>query len=669
MNIPITKPYLGKEEFEAAKEVLKSGWLVQGDKVVEFENMTKEIVGSKYAQACSNCTTALHMAVIALGIGRGDKVIVPAYTFVSTPNVVEYERAKVVFADISLETFNIAPNTIWDKIPGVSAIIPVHLFGLCADMGWILEWARREKIAVIEDAACALGSYGPSGNAGNMGDVGCFPYQTNILTDKGKTRIKDVKIGDKVRTVNNGGWGTVTETFKRQYKGLWCKLLFRCARTRDTMSWSLSMTEEHPVLIYRDGYRCWEKAKNLTVDDWVYVNKTKCKVCGRAIPTFWQLCEYCNPAEQEGIKEKISSTKDTGLERPSYHFNHYYQDILPYAEKLAKEGYRVVPIGVAVPDIIAIKDNKVFAYEIEHLIRPKRKLQKYTEETRKYYDDIIWIVEERQRNKKKITTEYVAEDDLVRIKPKAIERYYRKKPTTVFNLEVSGDHTYFAGGIAVHNCFSFHPRKGVTTGEGGMMTMNREELYNKVHALRDFGFGVTDIERHRAGSLELPQVDVLGFNYRLTNIQGAIGVEQMKKYDFIIGGRIKRAEIYNKELKGISWFRPPVVPYGYRHTYQSYCILVGDGYIPGTDAEAYIDKWVGVRQRMMNELKDKGISMRGGTHACHMLDYYAKRYNLIPQDYPNTYVASALLVTIPLFAQMTDDEQQYVIDALKGFKP
>ena len=72
---------------------------------------------------------------------------------------------------------------------------------------------------------------------------------------------------------------------------------------------------------------------------------------------------------------------------------------------------------------------------------------------------------------------------------------------------------------------------------------------------------------------------------------------------------------------------------------------------------------------MMNELKDKGISMRGGTHACHMLDYYAKRYNLIPQDYPNTYVASALLVTIPLFAQMTDDEQQYVIDALKGFKP
>ena len=100
--------------------------------------MTKEIVGSKYAQACSNCTTALHMAVIALGIGRGDKVIVPAYTFVSTPNVVEYERAKVVFADISFETFSIAPNTIWDKIPGVSAIIPVHLFGLCADMGWIL---------------------------------------------------------------------------------------------------------------------------------------------------------------------------------------------------------------------------------------------------------------------------------------------------------------------------------------------------------------------------------------------------------------------------------------------------------------------------------------------------------------------------------------------------
>ena len=389
MNIPITKLYLGEVEVEAVREVLKSGWLVQGDKVEEFESMVKAKVGAKYAVACGNCTEALHMAALALGIGDGDTVAVPAYTFVSTPNTAEYVGAKVKFVDISLETFNIDTDALsrhWKRANYVRAAIPVHLFGLCADMTKIMKWAKAEEAVVIEDAACSLGASCPEGMAGAIGDIGTF---------------------------------------------------------------------------------------------------------------------------------------------------------------------------------------------------------------------------------------------------------------------------------------SFHPRKSVTTGEGGMMTTNRDDLARKVHALRDFGFEITDIERHRSGQTALPQVEMLGYNYRMTNFQGAIGVEQMKKYDYIVGERAKKAEIYNRELAGLDWIRTPVTPEGYKHTYQSYCLLIGGKNLIGLSAEEHIDRWRYVRDRLTNTFKAKGIAIRGGTHACHMLPYYARKYGLKPLDFPNTAIADALLVTIPLFASMTENEQQYVIDAIR----
>jgi len=399
MNIPITKLYLGEEEVEAVREVLKSGWLVQGDKVEQFEDMVKAMVGTRHAVACTSCTTALHMALLSLdvgGIGKRGKVAVPAYTFVATPNVVEYVGGEVVFADIDLETFNIDVDTLRRMDCGdLCTAIPVHLFGLCADMTRIMEWARVGAIIIVEDAACSLGASCPEGMAGACGDIGTF---------------------------------------------------------------------------------------------------------------------------------------------------------------------------------------------------------------------------------------------------------------------------------------SFHPRKSVTTGEGGMMTTDRDDLARKVHALRDFGFEITDIERHKSGQTALPQVEMLGYNYRMTNIQGAIGVEQMKKYDYIVGERMRLAEIYNRELAGLDWLRIPVVPKGYKHTYQSHCLLVGGNNYQRRSggakdyAQTYIDRWGPIKNRLIATFKDKGISIRGGTHACHMLPYYARKYNLKPLDFPNTAIADALLVTIPLFASITDDEQQYIIDAIKEVK-
>ena len=201
------------------------------------------------------------------------------------------------------------------------------------------------------------------------------------------------------------------------------------------------------------------------------------------------------------------------------------------------------------------------------------------------------------------------------------------------------------------------------------MTTNRDDLAHKVHALRDFGFEITDIERHKSGQTALPQVEMLGYNYRMTDIQGAIGVEQMKKYDYIVGERMRRAKIYNQELAGVDWLRLPIAPRGYAHTYQSYCLLVGGSrHLGVVNRENYIDQWSPVKDKLAVTFKDKGISIRGGTHACHMLPYYARKYNLKPLDFPNTAIADALLVTIPLFASMTDNEQQFVIDAIKEVK-
>ena len=382
-RIPITKPFFDKAELEAVLKPLKSGWVVQGPYVRQFEEKFSAFTGARFAVASSSCTAALHIAVAALELKPGDEVIVPAFTWVSTPNVVEYMGARPVFCDVDLRTFNVDTNRIEALItPRTRGIIPVHLFGLCADLDPILELARKHGLWVVEDAACALGARYRGRHAGTFGEMGCF---------------------------------------------------------------------------------------------------------------------------------------------------------------------------------------------------------------------------------------------------------------------------------------SFHPRKSVTTGEGGMITTSREELDRAARSLRDHGASRSDLARQEeAGAFLLSDYDRLGFNYRLTDLQGALGCTQMDRAEWILSQRTRRARRYDERLAKLEGLETPKVPEGYVHGYQAYVCL----FRPEAPTLANVDRLHRRRNEVMRRLESKGIATRQGTHAPVTLGYYARKYGLAPEQFPNAYLADRLSLTLPLYAQMTDVEQDLVCQSL-----
>lgn len=191
--INIAEPCLGIEEWNAVREPIETGWLTQGPKVKEFEMRFAELHGVKYAYATTSCTTALHLALKVLGVGVGDYVIVPSFTWIATVNVVEYCGAKPVFCDNNLNTYNIDVDKLSEILEEMSragkkvkAVIPVHLFGLMADMKRIKELSRIYGFAIVEDAACAAGSMYDGKYAGSFGDVGCFSFHPRKIITTGE---------------------------------------------------------------------------------------------------------------------------------------------------------------------------------------------------------------------------------------------------------------------------------------------------------------------------------------------------------------------------------------------------------------------------------------------------------------------------------------------------
>ncbi|MAZ07914.1 MAG: aminotransferase DegT [Rickettsiales bacterium] len=209
MKVPIARTHLTKKEFNIIRKPLESGWVVQGPYVEEFENKWNEYTGSKHSIAVTSCTTALHLSLAALGLKPNDEVIVPAFTWISTANVVEHLNAKVIFCDIDLKTFNIDENQIEEKItPKTKAIIPVHLFGLSADMGPILDIAQKHNLWVVEDAACGFGARYNGKHVGTFGDTGCFsfhPRKAITTGEGGMITTNDDKLAEKMRSIRDHG--------------------------------------------------------------------------------------------------------------------------------------------------------------------------------------------------------------------------------------------------------------------------------------------------------------------------------------------------------------------------------------------------------------------------------------------------------------------------------
>jgi len=206
--IPVARPLIGEEEKQAVLAVLESGQLAQGDVVEQFERDFADWTGVKHAIATSNGTTALHVALLAHGIGSGDEVITSSFTFIASANSVLYTGARPVFVDIEADTFNMDPEKIEAAItPRTRAIMPVHLYGNPADMAAVQEIAQRHELAIIEDAAQAHGAKAHGGVAGSFG-TGCFSfYPTKNMTsgEGGMITTNDDEIADLARLLRAHG--------------------------------------------------------------------------------------------------------------------------------------------------------------------------------------------------------------------------------------------------------------------------------------------------------------------------------------------------------------------------------------------------------------------------------------------------------------------------------
>ena len=206
--IPIAKPQIGDEEKQAVLEVLDSGMIAQGPRVKAFEEGFAAMCGVKHAVATSSGTTALHVALLAHGIGPGDEVITSAFTFIASANSVLFTGARPVFVDIDPATFNLDPAKIEAAItPQTKAIMPVHLFGLTCDMAPILDVAAKHGLLVIEDACQAHGAEYAEKRSGSFGTGAFSLYPTKNITsaEGGMITSNDPVIDEKCRVIRQHG--------------------------------------------------------------------------------------------------------------------------------------------------------------------------------------------------------------------------------------------------------------------------------------------------------------------------------------------------------------------------------------------------------------------------------------------------------------------------------
>lgn len=227
-----------------------------------------------------------------------------------------------------------------------------------------------------------------------------------------------------------------------------------------------------------------------------------------------------------------------------------------------------------------------------------------------------------------------------------------------FGATMNGRHS---GTFGTTGAFSFHPRKAITTGEGGMITTSDAALAERLRRLRDHGAAMSDLQRHLgARPYLLADHPDAGYNQRMTDFQAALGVAQMQRADAIVSERRERADRFAAAFAGLDWLRTPSAPEGFGHGYQSYPCL----FQPEPVGPSSVERVNQARNAWMDELLKAGVSTRPATHAVHMLSFYREKYGLQPEDFPNAYAANHCSISLPLFHGMSDAEQQHVIDVV-----
>jgi dTDP-4-amino-4,6-dideoxygalactose transaminase len=211
------------------------------------------------------------------------------------------------------------------------------------------------------------------------------------------------------------------------------------------------------------------------------------------------------------------------------------------------------------------------------------------------------------------------------------------------------------GGLGDIGCFSFHPRKVITTGEGGMITTNNPEYAEITNSLRNHGCA-PHLAKPGPVSMSHPytmsRITRLGYNFRMPDILGAVGLAQLVKGDYLVKERIALAEQYNRLLVDVDEVIIPSIPEKCSHTYQSYVIRLSS-------------QDVGERNRLMDAMAEQGIATRPGTHAAHRLELYQKKYQIKPQDLPMSTLCEDTSITLPLFHGMEKTDQTRVAEAIR----
>lgn len=207
--IPITKPYFSEEEEKKVIDAMKSGWVSQGPRVAEFEEKIAGYTGSRYAVATTSCTTALFLALKAAGIKKDDEVICPSFSFIATANAIVHTGAVPRFVDIDPSTYNINPALAKKAVTGKTrAIVPVHQMGLSADLDEINKIAQVHGLAVIEDAACAIGSEYKGRKIGFGRNLTCFsfhPRKILVTGEGGMITTNDTRLAEKLKRLRHHG--------------------------------------------------------------------------------------------------------------------------------------------------------------------------------------------------------------------------------------------------------------------------------------------------------------------------------------------------------------------------------------------------------------------------------------------------------------------------------